>query len=202
MSHPPGPPDPSHGPTGPDDGEDAGRDADPWAPPPPPDRDGAAEQSPYPGQPDYGQPDYGQPQYGQPDYGQPQYGQPQYGQPQYGQPQYGTGYPQPGYGPYGYQGYAPARNGKAVAAMWTGIGALVLTFCCGGGILGVVPIVLGVKARKEIRAGGGQQEGDGMALAGIITGAIAIVLSLVVIAFIVIAVVAAQSGEDFGQTGV
>jgi hypothetical protein len=196
MSHPPGPPDPSHDPTGPDDG------SDPWAPPPP-DRDGATEH-PEHGQPDYRQTPYGQPDYGPTPYGQPQYGQPDYGQqqPPYGRAPYGAGYPQPGYGPYGYQGYRPARNGKATAAMWTGIGTLVLTFCCGGGILGVVPIVLGVKARKEIRAGGGQQEGDGMALAGIITGTIAIVLSLVVIAFIVIAVVANQSGDNFGQTGV
>src|SRR3954453_11730679 len=216
MSHPPGPPDPSYGQTGPDDGEESGRDpgqdTDPWAPPPA-DRDGTAEQPTYPGQadegqPQYGQQDYGQPDYGQPDYGQPQYGQPGYGQPTYGQPRYGQqpygqpGYPQPGYGPYGYQGYAPARNGKATAAMWTGIGALVLTFCCGGGILGVVPIVLGVKARKEIRAGGGQQEGDGMALAGIITGSIAIVLSVILIAVIVIAIAASENGDGFGQTGV
>src|SRR3954453_14949963 len=226
MSHPPGPPDPSYGQTGPDDGEESGRDpgqdTDPWAPPPA-DRDGTAEQPTYPGQadegqpqygqqdygqPDYGQPDYGQPQYGQQGYGQPEYGQPGYGQPTYGQPGYGQqpygqpGYPQPGYGPYGYQGYAPARNGKATAAMWTGIGALVLTFCCGGGILGVVPIVLGVKARKEIRAGGGQQEGDGMALAGIITGSIAIVLRVFLIAVILIAIAASENGAGFGQTGV
>ena len=56
---------------------------------------------------------------------------------------------------------------------------MVLTLCCGLGVLGIVPIVLGVKARAEIRATGGQQEGDGMALAGIIPGAVAVVLSVV-----------------------
>jgi hypothetical protein len=112
----------------------------------------------------------------------PQYGQyPPYGHgPQPGYPSYG---PQPGYG-YGY----PSRvNGKATAALWTGIGSLVLAFCCGLGVIGVLPIVLGTKARSEIRMSGGQQDGDGKALAGIITGAIALVLSLVVIGLIVLA---------------
>ena len=64
----------------------------------------------------------------------------------------------------------------------------MLAFCCGLGIVGVLPIVLGVKARSEIRASGGQQEGDGMALAGIITGAVAIVISIAVIVVLVIAI--------------
>ena len=59
--------------------------------------------------------------------------------------------------------------------------------CCAAGIFGFVPIVLGVKARSEIRAGGGQQGGDGMALAGMITGAVAVVLSIAVIGLIVLA---------------
>jgi hypothetical protein len=107
------------------------------------------------------------------------------GQPAYG---YDQGYPPGlghGYSPYGPYGYQRPTNGKAVAALWTGIAALVLTFCCGGGVLGIVPIVLGAKARGEIRRSGGQQGGDGMALAGIITGAVAVVLSLAVIALIV-----------------
>lgn len=127
----------------------------------------------------------------EPDHGQqPPYGQPPYGQPPYGQPGYGYGYPQ-------------RANGKATAALWTGIGSLVLTFCCGLGVLGVLPIVLGVKARSEIRASGGQQEGDGMALAGIITGAVAIVLSIAVIALIVVAIASGQANFGTGPgTGV
>ena len=175
MSQPPGAPDPN------DPAVGAGRD--PWATP-------SSEQppsSPYtqPPPPPQQQP-YGQP-YGQ----QPGYG--------YGQ--------QPGYGHnqaalYGY-GAPPRTNGKATAALWTGIGSIVLTLCCGLGILGVVPIVLGVKARAEIRASGGQQEGDGMALAGIITGAVAIVLSLVFIAVIVVAIVSGSANFDgSSQTGV
>src|SRR3954464_12337598 len=124
-----------------------------------------AGHAPY-GQGGYGQAPYGQPGYGQPGYAQPGYGQQGYGQPGYGQPGYG----QPGYGYDPYAGYRPRTNGKALAALWTGVGALVLSLCCLG-VFGVVPIVLGVKARREVRASGGQQTGDGMALAGIVTGA-------------------------------
>ena len=178
MSQPPGSPDP-HDP-------DSGRGGtDPWATPT---GDPQAEQPPYQ-QPGYG---YGQP------YGQPQYG---YGQQSpYQQPGYGYGY-----GPGGpYQGHTPRTNGKATAALWTGIGSLVLTPCCGLGIVGLLPIVLGVKARSEIRATGGQQEGDGMAVTGIVTGAVALLLSIVVIAFIVIAIVTGSANFDSsgGDTGV
>jgi hypothetical protein len=182
MSQPPGSPDPNT-PGDPGDGEPV----DPWATPSAgqsgePAGDGSQDQIPYPPQTPYGQPPSGQyPAYGQPPSGQyPAYGQPPSGQyPAYGQPQYAA-----------YGGYPRPMNGKAQAALWTGIALLVLS-CCGAGIFGVVPIVLGVKARSEIRATGGQQSGDGLALAGVITGAIALVLSL---AFIVLVVVAFMSG--------
>lgn len=184
MSFPPGTPDPND--------PDGSRGRDPWATPT---GDEPTRQQPTypPQQPDpYAQQpgQYGQPAYGQPyDYGQ-QYGQ-QYGQPGYGQPT-----------PYGYG--APSRtNGKATAALWTGIGSLVLSFCCGLGVLGILPIVLGVKARAEIRATGGQQEGDGMATAGIITGAVALVLSIAFIVLIVVAIVSGRANFDSSSpTGV
>jgi hypothetical protein len=162
---------------------------DPWASPPSPaaaSEDDATEHLSYPprepdGGPPHEQPPHEQPPYEQPGYGQapyPQGGQAPYGQQGYGQPGYGQqGYGQPGYGYDPYAGYRPRTNGKALAALWTGVGALVLSLCCLG-VLGVVPIVLGVKARKEVRTSGGQQTGDGMALAGIITGAVAIAVSL------------------------
>jgi hypothetical protein len=188
MSYPPGPPDPNH-PYG--EGDQGARD--PWATPsgeqPGPEQPRPEQTSP--GQPGPEQPTYPQqqPGYGQP-YGQPAYNQ-QYGQPYEQQGQYGYGQP----GPYGY-GYPARTNGKATAALWTGIGSIVLAFCCGLGLVGILPIVLGVKARSEIRATGGQQEGEGMALAGIITGAIALVLSLVVIALIIIAFASGQANFD------
>ncbi len=69
------------------------------------------------------------------------------------------------------------KSGKAIAALVCGIISLILF----GIILGVVAIVLGVMARNEIRADP-NLEGDGMALAGIITGAIGVVLAVVLIA--------------------
>ena len=69
------------------------------------------------------------------------------------------------------------RSGKAVAALVCGIISLIIF----GIILGVVAVVLGIMARKEIAADP-NLEGDGMALAGIITGAIGAVLAVVLLA--------------------
>ena len=200
MSHPPGTPDPSPGRPEPDEEQNRGADEE---------REPGSSAAP----PTYGSTAYPQGQYGQPPYDQQGHGQqgypgyppPPYAQQGYPPAGYGDPYGQPPYGQYGYpgQGFLRPRNGKAIAAMWTGIGALALTLCCGAGVLGLLPIVLGVKARSEIRASGGQQEGDGMALAGIITGAFAVLLSVVVIAAIVIAI--ARGGvqqSSFGETGV
>jgi len=220
MSQPPGSADrdPEHG------------DPDPWATPsaePPPTepvspsgtQPGYGEPAPSPssyGQPSYGQPPHGQPPdeqapQGQPPYGQPPYGQPPYGQPTYGQAPYGqTPYGAPGYsrpggypgaGPYGF--VSPPTNGKATAALWSGIALLVLSWCCGLGLVGIVPIVLGAKARSEIRTSNGQQGGAGIALAGIITGAIAVLVGL--LALVVVVVLIANGDTDFStstQTGV
>ena len=87
-------------------------------------------------------------------------------------------------GPLGY-GFRQPTNGKAQAALWSGLG-LLLTSCCLLGVLGFVPVILGVQARREIRQSGGQQGGDAMALAGIITGVVAIVVSLLAIALLVL----------------
>jgi hypothetical protein len=108
--------------------------------------------------------------------------------------------PGAGYG-YGYgQPYGPpvaATNGKATASLVTGIASLVLSWCCGLGLVGLVAIVLGAKARKEIQASGGTQQGDGLALGGIVTGAIAAVLGLLFLVLIAFAVV---TGASFDTT--
>jgi len=86
--------------------------------------------------------------------------------------------------------------------MWTGL-AMLLTSICGLGVLGFVPITLGVLARREISRSGGRQGGDGMALAGIITGAVATVLSLLLIAVVVLLLAAYDSRRaGYGTTGV
>lgn len=163
MSYPPPPPE--HG--TPDEGGER--------PGPPPSSEPTA---PYPGA--AGQPPYGagEPTYAQGPYGPPTYGYGQPGQP--GQP----GYPQPG---YGYP--AAPSNGKATAALIVGITTLVLSWCCGVGILGIVAIVLGVRARGEIQASQGRQTGEGMAVAGIVTGVLAVLVGLASVAVIILAVV-------------
>jgi hypothetical protein len=84
-------------------------------------------------------------------------------------------------------------NGKATAALVTGITTLVLSWCCGFGLVGIVAIVLGVRARTEIARSGGRQDGDGLALSGIITGAVAAVIGAGVLVAIGIALANADT---------
>lgn len=113
-----------------------------------------------------------------------------------GQPSYGPG--RPVYGP-GQQGFPPGfapippTNNKATAALITGITTLVLSWCCGLGVFGLVAVALGLKGRAEVRRSEGAQTGDGLALAGIVTGAIATVVGLAVIVLIILVVVSGKT---------
>ena len=130
--------------------------------------------------PTYGRPDpqrhAQQPSYGQSGPqapwvapGQPQQPQAPYGQPYYGQPQQGQGYPAAGQwpAPYGY-GYPAASgggtNGLATAALICGAGGFIV------GITAPVAIGLGIAALVQIK--NRQQEGKGMAIAGLVLGAL------------------------------
>ena len=153
-------------------------------------------------QPDFQQPGFQQ----QPDFQQPGYppppAYPQQGYQQAGYPPPGMpppGYPpqyQGGYGGYGapYDPYAPARpvgtSGKAIAALVTSLSGLF--FC---GVPSIVGVILGIIAMRETKRTG--QEGHGMALAGVIVGALSVVgwLVYVVIIFVVIA---ASSTTTYG----
>lgn len=117
-------------------------------------------------------------------------------QPQ-GYPAQPAGYPAqpPGYLP-SYPGYAPvlvpaqSTNGMAIAS-------LVLSLCglltCGASSL--VGAILGHVSRRQIRERG--EAGDGMALAGIITGWIIFVLGMLgVAAYIALIVFAVKSASD------
>lgn len=122
---------------------------------------------------------------------QPPYGQAQYGQQQYGQAQ---GYPQYPYGQQGYGGYPPPKsgnNGLAIAAMICGIcGFLCL-------IPSVVGIVLGTVSLSQIKRT--QQGGRGMAITGIVVGA------LWIVGFILLVIIGhstsgqVQVGDDSGS---
>jgi hypothetical protein len=75
-------------------------------------------------------------------------------------------------------GAPKSNNGKALSSMIVGIVSVLLCFywfiALPGGI---VAVILGVLSRKEIAQGNGTN--GGMAMTGIITGALAVVLGLI-----------------------
>jgi hypothetical protein len=106
------------------------------------------------------------------------------------------GYGAPGYGaPYGYgqpMMIAKPTNGMAVAAMVVSIVGIAGLCAYGvGGLIGIVGAILGHVARRQIRERG--EQGDGMALAGIIVGWIATGLGVLALGLIIIFVVALGS---------
>jgi hypothetical protein len=136
--------------------------------------------------PSYDPTAYGQqsPQQGyqQPGYPQSAYQQPGYQQPGYQQP----GYPQPPAGAYGaYYGYQPqyppppVRGTNIMAIM-----AIVFAF-----VFSPLGIVFGIIARKQIARTG--EEGDGLALAGLIVGAVFTVIMVLYIVFMILLFAAA-----------
>jgi hypothetical protein len=136
-----------------------------WQPPvPPPPGTGQA----YPPAPPYGQqpyPPYGQQPYAQQPYGQQPYGQP-YGQPPADQqpyPPYGQQYPG-----YGYPQPTGGTNGLAIAS-------LVLAFLCS-----LAGLICGIIALNQIRER--QQQGRGLAIAGIVISCISIVAAVALVA--------------------
>lgn len=156
-------------------------------------------------QPPYGAPPdpYGQPQQG---YGQPQaqqgYGQPLaqqgYGQPQaqqgYGQPPAQAGYgPPPGAygqgvatgGPGGGGGEAPKIDPLAIGSLVAGIISMPVGFCCTffGIPISLVAIILGIVAMVNINKAPDKKTGKGLAIGGIATGAVGIVLLIIGIIF-------------------
>ncbi|MFT4126407.1 MAG: DUF4190 domain-containing protein [Gordonia sp. (in: high G+C Gram-positive bacteria)] len=105
---------------------------------------------------------------------QPVYGTPSYGAGSYGAGSYGAG----SYGPGG--GYPlvtpPKTNGMAIGSLIASCVGMAL--CCFG-IPSIVGIVLGVLARKQIAESNGTETGDGMALAGLILGVVALIPGIV-----------------------
>ncbi|MFH8613511.1 DUF4190 domain-containing protein [Streptomyces sp. NPDC017979] len=99
------------------------------------------------------------------------------------------GYPgYPGYQAYpqgGWQLPREPQNGMGIAAMVLGICSLATFYIYGifGFVLGVIAVILGVIGRR--RAGRGEANNPGQALAGIITGAIGIVLGAAFLAFLI-----------------
>ena len=106
--------------------------------------------------------------------------------PDYGSPP-GAGYGPSSYGPSGpygygqqYSGWQPKTDGMATTSLVLGI--LGLLVC--GIVFGIGAIVTGSQARNRIAASDGRLKGAGMALAGIILGAIDIVTAVVVLLYV------------------
>ena len=79
-------------------------------------------------------------------------------------------------------GGAPARplpTGMAVASLVLGVLGILTAFFLIGGLLGLIALILGLVALGKIKRG--EAGGRGMAIAGIVTGAIALLLSIIVV---------------------
>jgi hypothetical protein len=120
-----------------------------------------------------------------------------YGPPQgYGPP---PGYTPPGYGypaPPGPPNQAPRTSGLAVTSLVTGICALVCGLgswvCCflvflaapAALVLAAISIPMGGVAISQIRRSGGTIGGNGMAIAGLICGVVALIPTVLWVVFI------------------
>lgn len=127
-------------------------------------------------------------------------GQPQPTPP--GQPTYpNAGFAAPGASPPGY-GYTPQytypppqkHNGMAIASLVVSIVGMLVLACYGlGGLIGLVGAILGHVSRRQIKERG--ENGEGMALAGVIVGWIAFALGILIIGAIVALIVIAASSD-------
>ncbi|MET8118867.1 DUF4190 domain-containing protein [Micromonospora sp. NPDC005189] len=137
--------------------------------------------APYGQQPTSGQPYGQQPTSGQP-YGQQQPYQDPYGQQQ---PQYGGGpqYPNAGYPQAQGQGQ---NNTLGLVSMILGIASIPLVCCLYIGIpVGIAGVVTGYLARQKVAQG--QASNAGQAKAGLICGAVGVVLGILLLILSVVA---------------
>lgn len=171
-----------------------------------------------PSNPNAGSSSYGQPAgSGQPwdakpqqDYTQqfPAQGQPQQGYGQQGQQGYGQqgqqGYGQQGYqnAPAGYDQGAPAKaNGFGITALVLGILSIPAGIASWPGILlGILAIIFGILGLRRVKAR--RADNKGMAIAGLVTGIVGLVIGAIVLAAAIWFVNNAQDClNDLNRTG-
>jgi Domain of unknown function (DUF4190) len=118
-----------------------------------------------------------------------------YAAPATGYAGYPPGYPgYPGYSGYPALTYQRRTNGLAIAAMTTSIVGIPLLSCYGIGVfVSLAGAIMGHIARRQVRER--EEDGGGMALAGIIVGWIGVGLSLLVVAGLVFFFVAMANGS-------
>ncbi|MFC8295995.1 DUF4190 domain-containing protein [Streptomyces sp. NPDC057242] len=133
------------------------------------------------------------------------YGYPAHTSGGYGYPTAPTPVTTSGYGYPGYPGHAgqpgwqqPPSNGTGTAAMVLGI-ISVAGFCLYGlgALLGILALILGIVGVKK--AGRGEATNRGMAVAGIVLGAIGTLIGAVFLGFLVWAI--AQDPSTFEDSG-
>ncbi|MFC6149765.1 MULTISPECIES: DUF4190 domain-containing protein [Mumia] len=107
------------------------------------------------------------------------------------QPSDGYGAPQPPYSPYPPHGYPYAPPPTSALATWALVTGILGLACCG--VFGIVGILLGVLAKKEIAASQGGLGGEGLAMTGIILGIISAVLSVLAVVGYAVLVMLAES---------
>lgn len=99
--------------------------------------------------------------------------------------------------PGGYQ-LPPQNSVMAIIALVAGIVSIPAMCCYGVGVVpGIAGVVLGFLGRKEIRESNGTKTGDGMALAGLITGAVGIALAIVFWVFVIVMVAIGESSDPY-----
>lgn len=106
--------------------------------------------------------------------------------------QAGSGYPPPnaGFAPYGYPYPYPMMpmapglpTGLAITGMVLGIVGLCTSLFYVGGVIGIVGLVFSIIALRRVKRGLGG--GKGMAIAGLVTSIVSIVVNLVEVVFLV-----------------
>lgn len=97
--------------------------------------------------------------------------------------------------PYGSQPVRPLPKGLAVASLVLGILGVLTSWFLLGGLLGLVAVILGGVTLGKVKRG--EADGKGLAIGGIVTGAVAMVLALIVV--VAGAVFFAKNADDFSN---
>jgi hypothetical protein len=77
----------------------------------------------------------------------------------------------------------PAQQGTAVASLIFGIISLTFGWICGGPLFGLVAVVLGAVSLMQIKKNPQQNTGKPIAVAGLITGGISLLINLAFMVF-------------------
>jgi hypothetical protein len=88
----------------------------------------------------------------------------------------------------------PAQQGMAVASLIFGLISVTFGWICGGPIFALIAVILGAVALTQIKRNPQQHTGKPIALAGLTTGGIALLINLAIMAFwIVMLIIGAAS---------